>query len=118
MTEYLIRDSRRVKVPAPPTLDATQRLDGYNKSLQTRRARAELKKDLKAGKLQLRDVLTWNWVQGMKLHDLVKSLPGYANKKATTVLKKALIHEANTVGRCSQKQLERVVSLVEKSPQL
>lgn len=117
MTEYTIRDSRRMKVLTPPVLDATQRMVGFNKSLALRQARAEVKKDLKAGKLQLRDVLSWDWVQGMKLHDLLRAVPTFGSKKATKVMQAALVNQANTVGRCSPKQLERVLRLVERNAQ-
>lgn len=115
MMEYIIRDSRRQYVPAPPTLDATQRLAGYNKSLALRQARSELKKDLKAGKLQLRDVLGWDWVQGMKLLDLLRALPMISNKRATALMVRQRINLENTVSRCSQGQLQRVVAHVEKN---
>lgn len=98
----------------PPTLDATQRQAGYDKSLALRSARAELKKDLKAGKLRLRDVLGWDWVKGMKVYDLLRAVPGVGGRKATLILDAALIHQGNTVARCSSKQLERLVALVEK----
>lgn len=112
--EYIIRDSRRQYVSAPPTLDATQRLAGYNKSLALRQARSELKKDLKAGKLKLRDVLGWDWAQGMKLHDLLRALPMISNKRAAALMARYRINLENTVSRCSQKQLEHVIAHVEK----
>lgn len=104
---------RRI-VYAQPELTAAQRLAGYNRSLALRQARAELKKDLRDGKLQLREVLGWDWVKGMKVHDLLRALPGIGAKKATAILDRCLINQANTVGRCSQKQLERLVSQVSK----
>jgi hypothetical protein len=110
----VIRDSRRDRVLPPPTLDSTQRTDGYNKSLALRQARAELKKDLKAGKLTLRDVVGWDWVQGMKVHDLLRAVPTFGAKKAARLMSAALISPTHTVGRLGPRQVERLLAGVEQ----
>jgi hypothetical protein len=110
----VIEMPRNNRILPPPTLDATQRLAGFQKSLELRQARAELKKDLKLGKLQLREVIEWDWVKGMKIVDLLRAVPGVGVAKARQIIQMAKINPTNSVGKCSPQQLARVVSVVER----
>jgi hypothetical protein len=110
----VIEMPRNNRILPPPTLDATQRLAGFQKSLELRQARAELKKDLKSAKLQLREVIEWDWVKGMKIGDLLRALPAYGSRKAAKLIQLAKINPTNSVGKCSPQQLARVLREVEK----
>lgn len=70
-----------------PTLTPEQREIALEKSRAVRRLRAELKKDLKSGKLTLEDVLEGRAeiAQKMKVAQLLEALPN-VGKKRTEVL--------------------------------
>lgn len=97
-------------MPQAPTLSADQRRAAYERSLELRRNRAELKQSLAAGELTLDSA--WRlWPEitaGMKVCDLLTALPGVGPAKAKALLEKAGIPEKNTVRACGPRQTEKL----------
>lgn len=70
-----------------PELTASQKESGLARALVVRQAQAELKRALKSGEIDFGTAYFSPVGDGMKVYQLVRSLPGYGPKKATSVLK-------------------------------
>lgn len=113
-------------MPTPPRLTNEQRRAAYEKALELRRQRAELKRWL-AGEgagpewrvNRLADAFTEDRAQGMKVYDLLVSLPGIGRTKALKLLSEAGFKhpEKTTVRATGPRQRERLFELLtQKSP--
>lgn len=91
-----------------PKLTIEQRREAAAKSLQLRRDRAALKRWIAEGLVPLSEAWTHDWTQGMKVYDLLVSLPGVGHRTAAKLLKTAGIPEKNTVRGCGPRQTERL----------
>lgn len=84
------------------------------KSLATRRQRAELKGRLRRGeRFGLVVAVAKSDSGGMKVIDLLLAVPGVGQKKAERLMQEAGIPMKNTVARCGEAQLTRLIGLVE-----
>lgn len=112
-------------MPEAPTLSAEQRRAAAAKSVELRRQRADLKAWLRdPGVLDApcydnpvnRFKFAWQHPagRGMKLYDLLVSLPAVGPAKATALLEKAGIPLKNTVRACGPRQTERLFALLQK----
>lgn len=99
-------------MPVAPSLTSEQRQIAARRSLELRRYRAQIKRDLADQNLSLRMILHWKAVEGMKVADLLAALPGYGKAKVAKVMRQAGIPEKNTVRACGPKQAERLFSLI------
>jgi hypothetical protein len=79
---------------------------------EVRTERAVLKRDLKAGRKQIHDVLLEppEWLETMKLFDLMLACPKYGRVKVNKILQQCRISPSKTVGGMSQRQRVEVVS--------
>jgi hypothetical protein len=71
-----------------------------------------LKEALRLNALHLHDAWLMESAQGMKVYDLLVSLPGIARAKALRLLLIAGIPERNTVRACGPRQRERLFAAV------
>ena len=101
---------RIVKVPVAPHLDDEQRRAGYDRALRLRRQRADLKQLLKHGSIELPVALDYEEAQGMKVFDLLKSLPGYGQRRVEKLLDSLGIAQGRTVAQLGPRQLEAILA--------
>lgn len=96
-------------MPQAPMLDVEQRRAGYDRSLQLRRQRAEVKRRLTAGELDLYGAFELDEAGGMKVRDLLRALPGVGQRRADRLMQTAGVHPARTVAQLGPRQKNALV---------
>ena len=96
-----------------PTLTEEQRKQALVKAAQARKKRAELKAQLKAEKLALRDVLakqTDDVIGKMKVAAVLESLPGVGKVRARKIMERLDISASRRVRGLGAKQKEALLT--------
>jgi S13-like protein len=95
-----------------PVLTDEQRKQALEKAAEARRKRAELKGQLKSGKLTLPDVLARgdDTVGKMKVSTVLESLPGVGKVRARKIMEKLDISASRRVRGLGAKQRESVLA--------
>jgi hypothetical protein len=99
-------------MPLPPPLTEEQRRQALQKAAAARRARAELKEQLKGGQISLRDLLdrTDDEIVGkMKVTNVLESLPGVGRVRARKLMEKLDISESRRMRGLGAKQKENLL---------
>jgi signal recognition particle GTPase len=94
-------------MPLPPPLSDEQRRQALEKAAIARRKRAELKEQLKSGRLTLRDLLERvgdDIVGKMKVSTVLESLPGVGRVRARKMMEKLDISDSRRLRGLGQKQ--------------
>jgi S13-like protein len=107
-----IRASRRSAAMPLPTLTEEQRKQALEKAAEARRKRAELKGQLKSGKLTLKDVLGRegdDTVGKMKVSTVLESLPGVGKVRARKLMEKLDISASRRVRGLGAKQRDALL---------
>ncbi|CAN5652005.1 integration host factor, actinobacterial type [soil metagenome] len=94
-------------MPQPPPLSEEQRKQALAKAAEARRARAELKEQLKSGRTTLKELLarTDDEVVGkMKVASVLESLPGVGRVRARKLMEKLDISETRRMRGLGSKQ--------------
>jgi hypothetical protein len=83
-----------------------QRLDSLTHANTVRHARAQLKRDLAGGSVELGEILDHSpaWTQNMKVRVLLLALPGVGPTKADRALNSCQISDSKTVAGLSGRQ--------------
>jgi S13-like H2TH domain len=95
-----------------PTLTEEQRKQALEKAAEARRKRAELKGQLKSGKLTLKDVLGRegdDTVGKMKVSNVLESLPGVGKVRARKLMEKLDISASRRVRGLGAKQRDALL---------
>jgi hypothetical protein len=96
-----------------PTLTDEQRKDALAKAAEARRRRADLKGQLKAEKLSLRDVLARQGddvVGKRKVSSVLESLPGVGKVRARKIIERLDISSSRRVRGLGAKQKDALLS--------
>jgi hypothetical protein len=96
-----------------PVLSAEDRAKALEKAAEARRKRAELKGQLKSGKLGLTDMLTRqgdDTVGKMKVSTVLESLPGVGKVRARKIMEKLDISASRRVRGLGAKQRESLLN--------
>jgi S13-like H2TH domain len=95
---------------ALPQLTPEQRADALKKAAAARKARAELKGELKSGKLTLEQVLKreGDTVGKMKVSVVLESLPGVGKVRAAKIMEELDISASRRVRGLGAKQREQL----------
>lgn len=100
---------------ALPQLTAEQRRAALEKASEMRRARADLKNQLKNGSLKLSDLLARakddDVVGKLKVHALLTSLPGIGVAKADAIMDRVGISATRRVAGLGSVQCEKLIEL-------
>ena len=99
-------------MPLPPPLTEEQRRQALQKAAAARRARAQLKEQLKGGQLSLRDLMerTHDEIVGkMKVSNVLESLPGVGRVRARKLMEKLDISESRRMRGLGTKQKENLL---------
>lgn len=99
--------------PAAPSRSYQQRMAALQLANDTRSARATLKREMRARRISLVDLLLAPpaYVETMKVFDLLIAVPKYGRVKVNKVLSGCRISPSKTIGGMSQRQR---VELVER----
>jgi len=95
-----------------PTLTEEQRKDALAKAAEARRRRAELKAQLKAEKVSLRDILARQGedvVGKMKVSSVLESLPGVGKVRARKIMEELEISTSRRVRGLGAKQKDNLL---------
>ncbi|MDP2210396.1 MAG: integration host factor, actinobacterial type [Candidatus Aquicultor sp.] len=100
-----------------PKLTEEQRQDALKKAAEARQKRAELRKQLKNGDVNVKDIISKTddpIVSRMKVSSLLESLPGIGKARAQKIMQEAGISPTRRVQGLGSKQKEILISSVGK----
>jgi hypothetical protein len=101
-------------MPQPPSLTPEQREQALAKAAAARRARAELKEQLKSGSLSLAQLLaraeTDEHTSGMKVLAVIESLPGVGKVKARRTMDRIGIADTRRVRGLGEQQKKALLT--------
>src|SRR3954454_1704488 len=99
---------------SPPSRSATQRMDALKTANERRSRRARLKRDVRAGRVDARDILIAppEWVLGMKVVDLMLAIPKLGRIKTNRVFANERISPSKTIGGLSERQRDALVGVL------
>jgi hypothetical protein len=103
-------------MPLPPSLSADQRQAALDKAAAARRARAELKEQLKMGSLTLAQLMARaekdDVVAKMKVLAVLESLPGLGKVKARRILEEVGISETRNLRGLGEQQRRKLFEIL------
>lgn len=101
---------------ALPQLTDEQRKAALEKAAQARHARAELREQIKSGKVSLNEVLDSEdpIASRMKVSTLIESLPGYGKAKASKIMTELGISTTRRVKGLGARQREQLLELLSR----
>ena len=109
------------KTPAKPSVAAperslVQRMEALQRANEIRTRRAQLKRDLKAGRQSIHDLLLEppEFVETAKVFDMLLAVPKYGRVKVNKVLQQCRISPSKTIGGLSQRQRTELVSMLRR----
>jgi hypothetical protein len=104
------------KPSATPERSLNQRMDALAKANEIRTARAQLKRDLKAGRISIHQLLLEppEFLETAKVMDMLLAVPKYGRVKANKVLQTCRISPSKTIGGLSDRQRAELVSLLRR----
>ncbi|CAN5196462.1 hypothetical protein BH24ACT23_BH24ACT23_02740 [soil metagenome] len=81
-----------------------------------RTRRAQLKRDLKAGKMKVETLLMDppEWVESAKVFDMILAVPKYGRVKANKILTQCRISPSKTIGGLSERQRAELVQMLRR----
>jgi hypothetical protein len=99
-----------------PERSLDQRMDALKRANDIRSARAQLKRDLKAGRKSIHELLDSppEFVLTAKVFDMLLAVPKYGRVKTNRVLNQCRISPAKTIGGLSERQRKELVSLLRR----
>ena len=87
-------------------------MDALQRANEIRSRRAQLKRDLKAGRQSIHNLLLDppEWVETAKVFDMLLAVPKYGRVKANKILTTCRISPSKTIGGLSQRQRDELIS--------
>lgn len=91
---------------ALPTMTEEQRAAALEKAAQARKARAELKADIKAGKITIKEILESedDIIKKTKVTAVLGAMPGYGKAKVAALMEECNIQDNRRIGGLGSKQ--------------
>ena len=104
------------KHSAAPERSLVQRMDALQRANQIRTRRAQLKRDLKAGRVSIQDLLKNppEYLETAKVFDMLLAVPKYGRVKVNKTLVTCRISPSKTIGGLSERQRNELVSLLRR----
>ena len=104
--------SSTAKHTTAPERSLNQRMDALQRANEIRSRRAQLKRDLKAGRASIHKLLLDppEWVETAKVFDVLLALPKYGRVKANKILTTCRISPSKTIGGLSQRQRDELIA--------
>ncbi len=96
-----------------PERSLDQRMEALKRANDIRVKRAQLKKDLKAGKVRVEAILAAppEYVETAKVFDMLMAVPKFGRVKAARFLNQCRISQSKTVGGLSERQRAELIGL-------
>lgn len=117
LAAFMVPTSKTVSTPPEaPERSLDQRMDALKRANNIRTARAQLKRDLKAGRKTIIEVLDDppEYLLTAKVFDMLLAVPKYGRVKANRVLKDCKVSPAKTIGGLSDRQRKELVNLLRR----
>src|SRR4051794_9244764 len=101
---------------AAPERSLVQRMDALQRANQIRTRRAQLKRDLKAGRTSIHDLLLSppDYLETAKVFDMLLAVPKYGRVKVNKILVMCRISPSKTIGGLSERQRTELVSMLRR----
>lgn len=105
-----------VKQQAAPERSLNQRMDALARANEIRTQRAQLKRDLKAGRLSIHTLLLDppEYLETAKVFDMMLAVPKYGRVKVNKILTTCRISPSKTIGGLSERQRSELVSFLRR----
>jgi hypothetical protein len=99
-----------------PERSLNQRMDAFARANQIRIKRAQLKRDLKSGRLSIHSLLLEppEYVETAKVFDMLLAVPKYGRVKVNKILAHCRIAPSKTIGGLSERQRSELISLLHR----
>ena len=104
------------KPSAAPERSLVQRMDALQRANEIRTKRAQLKRDLKGGRISIHDLLSAppDYLETAKVFDMLLAVPKYGRVKVNKILVQCRISPSKTIGGLSQRQRNELVSMLRR----
>lgn len=104
------------KSTAAPERSLNQRMDALARANEIRTHRAQLKRDLKAGRTSIHTLLLDppEYLETAKVFDMLLAVPKYGRVKVNKVLTTCRISPSKTIGGLSERQRTELVALLRR----
>jgi hypothetical protein len=91
-------------------------MDALQRANQIRTRRAQLKRDLKAGRTKIHDLLLDppDYLETAKVFDMLLAVPKYGRVKVNKILVTCRISPSKTIGGLSERQRNELVSMLRR----
>ena len=101
---------------AVPERTHEQRMKALRRANEIRTKRAQLKRDLKGGKVKVEGLLLDppEWVMSAKVFDMILAVPKYGRVKANKILNVCRISPSKTIGGLSERQRAELVHMLRR----
>ena len=101
---------------AAPERSLVQRMEALQRANDIRSRRAQLKRDLKAGRASIHDLLLHppEYVETAKVFDMLLAVPKYGRVKVNKILGQCRISPSKTIGGLSQRQRTELVGMLRR----
>src|SRR5436853_2251833 len=101
---------------AAPERSLVQRMEALQRANDIRSRRAQLKRDLKAGRQPIHELLLSppDYLLTAKVFDLLLAVPKYGRVKLNTILSQFRISPSKTLGGLSERQRGELVDLMRR----
>ena len=109
-------ESVPAKQSSAPERSLTQRMEALQRANDIRTRRAQLKRDLKAGRISIQALLSDppEYLETAKVFDMLLAVPKYGRVKVNKILVQCRISSSKTIGGLSERQRTELVSLLRR----
>ncbi|WP_249009602.1 integration host factor, actinobacterial type [Conexibacter sp. DBS9H8] len=111
-----VSDQSTTKPIAAPERSLQQRMEALQRANDIRSRRAQLKRDLKAGRQPIHELLLNppDYLDSAKVFDLLLAVPKYGRVKVNKILTTCRISPSKTIGGLSERQRTELVELMRR----
>jgi hypothetical protein len=91
-------------------------MEALQRANEIRTKRAQLKRDLRAGRSSVHKLLLEppDWVETAKVFDMLLAVPKYGRVKVNKILQQCRISPSKTIGGLSERQRAELVSMLRR----
>ena len=109
-------ESAPAKQSSAPERSLTQRMEALQRANDIRTRRAQLKRDLKGGRVSIHQLLgnPPEYLETAKVFDMLLAVPKYGRVKVNKILQQCRISPSKTIGGLSERQRTELVSLLRR----
>jgi len=91
-------------------------MEALQRANEIRTRRAQLKRDLRAGRTSIQQLLLEppDWVETAKVFDMLLAVPKYGRVKVNKILQQCRISPSKTIGGLSERQRAELVGMLRR----